>query len=141
MGTVVELGDIQAMYVASTRGTLGAPAAFEALEARLPSLKGRRFYGVYDGREYRACVAIEPGDDPAALGLARCVIPGGAYARERMLGWRERIPEIPEAFDRLIAEHGDDTTRPAIEFYRSSRELILLSPILRERERVRGPEA
>jgi hypothetical protein len=41
----------------------------------------------------------------------------------------ERIPEISQVFDRLIAEHGDDATRPVIEVYRSRRELILLSPV------------
>jgi hypothetical protein len=129
MSAIVEIDDLDVMYVASTRGLAGAPEAFERLEARLPGLKGRRFYGVFDGHAYRACVAVLPGEDPAALGLERCVVPGGAYARAKLVGWRDRLPEIGETFDRLIAEHGDDTTRPAIEVYRSSRELILLSPV------------
>lgn len=137
MSTIVETRDIDAMYVASATGPSGAPVAFEKLEARLPTLKGRKFYGVFDGKQYRACVAIEPGESPAALGLARCVIRGGLYAREKMVDWRQRIPEIHEVFARLITEHGDDTTRPAIEYYRSSRELIVLSPVPGDSERGR----
>jgi hypothetical protein len=129
VSTIVEIDDLEVLYVASTTGPDGAPDAFERLEARLPSLRGRRFYGVFDGNEYRACVAVSPGEAPAAWGLPRCVIPGGRYARVKLVGWRERVSEIREAFARLIAEHGDDETRPAIEFYRSSRELILLSPV------------
>ncbi len=48
----------------------------------LTSLKGRKFYATfqYPDGPYRACVAIEKGDDPAALGYQVGVIPGGRYA-------------------------------------------------------------
>ena len=64
--TIVMLPDIPVMYVAGQKGrpiAEQAPSAFQQLEARLPSLKQRRFYGVGLGDEYRACVAIAHGRD------------------------------------------------------------------------------
>ena len=78
--TIVMLPDIPVMYVAGQKGrpiAEQAPSAFQQLEARLPSLKQRRFYGVGLGDEYRACVAIAPDDDPAAQPHPRWTIPGG----------------------------------------------------------------
>ena len=41
------------------------------------AVRGRRFYGVFDGQgEYRVCVRVEPGDDAAALGLERQLAAG-----------------------------------------------------------------
>ena len=125
----VELNAINVMYVIADGGPAGASDAFRKLEARLPGLKGRRFYGTYSGEEYRACVQMRPDDDPAALGLATCVVPGGKYARSKLVDWQERTPEIGETFNQMGEEHCADASRPTIEYYRSSRELVLLFPI------------
>src|SRR5438045_9717015 len=85
--TIVMLPDIPVMYVAGQKGrpiAEQAPSAFQQLEARLPSLKQRRFYGVGLGDEYRACVAIAPDDHPAALPHPRLTILDGSYALQRM---------------------------------------------------------
>jgi hypothetical protein len=78
---LVTLDDIKVMFVASMNGPEGAGLAFDRLESRLPSLKGRKFYGTLLNGEYRACVATEAQDAPAAMGLETWIIPGGAYAR------------------------------------------------------------
>ena len=39
--------EVQVMYVESATGLAGAAEAFDRLEARFPSLKGRRFYGTF----------------------------------------------------------------------------------------------
>ena len=67
----VTLPEVQVMYVESATGLAGAAEAFDRLEARFPSLKGRRFYGTFQppAGPYRACTAIEPGDDAPSLGL------------------------------------------------------------------------
>lgn len=56
-----------------------AKQAFEKLEAALPSLRGRRFYGYWDpdAKAYVACVAAIAGDDADRMGLERATIPGG----------------------------------------------------------------
>jgi hypothetical protein len=127
------LNDIPMMYIAAEGGPAGARDAFNKLEGKLPSLKGRKFYGTFQPEtgEYRACVAIESGDDPNRMGLATGVIPGGLYFREKLKNWMSRIDEIGKTF-LAIAErerHRVDKNRPSVEFYRSQDELILLLPI------------
>jgi hypothetical protein len=122
------LGDVKVMYViAENMGNVGK--AFQELEARLPSIKGRRFYGTYYDGVYKACVAIREGDDPARLGLNTDTIPGGKYISEKMNDWESHIPEIKERFLEMARENNVDNDRPSIEYYRSGRELILYLPI------------
>lgn len=125
----VTLNDIDVMCVVAPGGPAGGPAAFDALEAPLGSLRGRRFYGTYLAGEYRACVAIEPDDDPAALGLETWRIPGGRYESRTLLDWHDHLDEIASNFDEMAGTLGYDASRPSIEFYRSERELVLLQPV------------
>ena len=126
---LVTLDDIPVMFVVSPSGVQGAGRAFDSLEARLPSLKGRKFYGTLLNGEYRSCVALEAQDAPAAMGLDTWIIPGGAYARRKLTDWTERLPEIGTTFGAMAAEYPRDPTRPNIEFYRSQKELLLLMPV------------
>ena len=126
---LVTLDDVKVMYVVSPNGPLGAGDAFDRLEARLPSLKGRKFYGTMLNGEYRACVAIESQDVPASMGLETWTIPGGAYVRRKMERWPERLAEIGQVFGALAAEYPRDTARPNIEFYRSQKELLLFMAV------------
>lgn len=125
----VTIDDIDVMCVVAHDGPAGGPAAFDALEAPLASLRGRRFYGTFLAGEYRACVAIEPDDDPVALGLERWRIPGGSYERRRLLDWRDQLESIAPNFEEMAGEREYDPSRPSIEFYRSARELVLLQPV------------
>src|SRR5207302_7775122 len=121
------LSDVQVMYVESTTGIPGAAKAFDTLEAPFPTLKGRKFYGTFlpSSGVYRACVAIEAGDDVAALGFATWTVPGGKYARGKVTNWEQNRSEIGKTFERMRSENEQDTSRPSIEFYRSQRELLL----------------
>ena len=125
----VTLDDIDVMCVVAPGGPSDAPAAFQALEAPLKSLKGRRFYGTYLAGEYRACVAIEPGDDPDALGLATWTIPGGKFEKRKLTDWQRRLAEIGATFIAMAREFDVDESRPSVEYYRSSRELVLFLPV------------
>ena len=127
----VTLPEVQVMYVESATGLAGAAEAFDRLEARFPSLKGRRFYGTFQppAGPYRACTAIEPGDDAPSLGLKTWVIPGGKYSRRKLLKWQARIPEIGETFQSMAKEGERDSSRPSVEYYRSEKELVLFLPM------------
>jgi len=126
---LVTLEEIKVMFVVSPSGPQGAGEAFDRLEARLPSIKGRKFYGAMLNGEYRACVALEPQDAPAAMGLETWTIPGGAYARRKLPRWSERLPEIGKIFGVLAAEYPRDPARPNVEFYRSQKELLLFMAV------------
>ncbi len=92
--TVVTLPDTVVMFVAGKAGkpiAAQAPEAFKALEAKLPSLRGRKFYGVVLKDEYRACVAVDSSDDPRALPHPTWILPGGKYIRRRIPGRASRL--------------------------------------------------
>ena len=114
----------------------GPAGAMSLLESKLPSLKGRKFYGAFrlleDGEEYFACVERVAGDDPIRTGLDVGVLPGGLYARRKLNDWEEIIASgrLGGHFEELIRTHAFDASRPEIEYYRSSSELHLLLPVL-----------
>ena len=127
----VVLGEIPVMYVESPSGLAGAATAFDQLEARFQSLRGRKFYGTFapPAGPYRACVAIELDDDVAALGLPTWTIPGGRYRRAKIRNWMDSLPEIGRTLARLSEGATRDATRPSIEFYRSAKELVVFLPV------------
>jgi len=131
---LITLEAIPVMFVESPNGPEGAGEAFNKLETGFPSLKGRKFYATfhYPDGPYRACTAIEKGDNPAALGFSVGVVPGGQYARGKLENWTECPWEIPHVFTKLSEDYQErvDPSRPSIEFYKSQKELILLLPIL-----------
>src|SRR2546422_9247441 len=90
------LSDIPMMCLVADGGPEGAREAFNRLESKLPSLRGRTFYGTFHPTtgEDRACVACVPGDDPVRLGLAGGAIPGALYLRERSKHSTSRTAEI-----------------------------------------------
>jgi len=129
----VELEDIHVLYVESANGPEGGKAAFDELERHFPSMEGRKFYGAFIPQTdvYRACVAMEDGDDPKTLALPSWIIPGGRYSRRKLKDWQEHIPKIGKMFMVMGDEVGDgyDASRPSVEFYRSRKELILMLPV------------
>ena len=131
--TIVTMPSIPVVYVAGERGKPipeQASEAFQRLEERLASLRGRRFYGVVVGDEYRACVAVAPDDDGiAALPLSSWTLPGGRYARHKIDDWEKHRDRIGPTIQALRHRLDFDPTRPCIEYYRSRRELLLQIPV------------
>lgn len=129
---VVEREETPILFLRAEDDQEGITAAWEALESKFESLRGRRFFGaVYPGsNEYLACVRLEAGDDASQLALESGSLPGGTYARVRLKG------EPPEVYD-LIAptiaalerRSERDDTRPSIEHYRRRDEIDLLVPV------------
>jgi len=110
---------------------VAAPRAFQKLES-IVSLKGRKFYGVYDSSRmvYCAGTRMEEGDDAAALNLEVLDVPGGFYAVEKLTGpYRELVQQVSGTFDTLEREFTKDATRLPIEFYRRHTEFLLMLPI------------
>ncbi|HYY90794.1 MAG TPA: hypothetical protein VE955_02265 [Candidatus Dormibacteraeota bacterium] len=111
----------------------GPPAAFDLLESKLLTLRGRKFYGTFQlipvCEEYYACVVRVDSDDPAEMQLETGVIPSGWYARNKLLDWEKHIVELPRPFEEMAQSEDVDPTRPSIEFYRRQAELQLFLPI------------
>jgi len=111
----------------------GPSAAFNLLESKLQTLKGRKFYGTFqftpDGEEYYACVVRIDSDDPGKMQLETGVIPGGLYVRTKLPDWEKKIAQLPSLFEEMARTHDVDPTRPSLEFYRSQAEMQLFLPV------------
>ena len=126
----VTLDPIRVMWVKAERGLSGVGEAWSTLESKLPSLKGRKFYGTYHDNVYRACVAIIDEKEAETFALPTWTIPGGKYVREKVTDYRSRVEVIAETFEAMAKECRADRSRPEVEFYKSQSEIILLLPIL-----------
>lgn len=120
------------MFVKSDNGPVGASHAFTKLESYLPSLKGRKFYGLtYDeGQTYFAGVIPTSEDKPGLWGLEVKNIPAGRYVKTKIKDWSRNLDQILPKFELMSQENKEDLSRPRIEFYRSQTELILLLPVI-----------
>ena len=89
----------------------GPSAAMNLLESKLPTLKGRKFYGIFretpEGEEYYACVAKVDTDDPQRMNLETDTIPGGRFVRRKVQDWEEviRAGQLSKLYDELEHAH------------------------------------
>ena len=129
----VELQGIPVLRVKADMKGKGPKVAFDLLESKLPTIKGREFYGTFqptpDGEEYYACVARIDSDDPEKMQLETGLIPGGRYARSKLMDWEKNLSKLPSLFEEMALTHDVDPTRPSLEFYRSQAELQLFLPV------------
>jgi len=130
----VEFQELTVLKVRADMKGEGPSASFRVLESKLPSLKGRKFYGTFrmtlEGPEYFACVVRQDSDDPVKMGLDPGEIPGGWYARRKLADWRAHVTEIQGIFLDMLRVEQVAPSRPSVEFYRSQTEVQLLLPVL-----------
>ena len=129
---VVVRNDVEVMFLRTPDVVDEIRAGWDRLE-KLVGTRGRKFYGAMDvpTGEYRVCVEVRKGDDPAALGLESGTLPGGRYLRARLKGEPPAIyDQIAPTFNALERVVTPDPTRPEIEFYRERDEIDLLVPVL-----------
>lgn len=119
------------MFVEALGGPHGAREAFHKLEHALPSLKGRRFYGLIseNGQKYLSCVALTSEDEARGLKFPTTTVPAGPYVRQKIKNWESQVGSIADFFHHLAESYVEDESRPRVEFYRSQTELILLLPV------------
>lgn len=131
--TIVDLPDIRLMVSRADEFPSGLKAAWDRLESRLSSLKGRKFYGVsrYEGSQLTYCAGVVPTSDGevTALGLPTMMIKGGKYARAKLFDWHNHTAEIRQIFNELERDFPMDQNGWALEYYRSQSELHLLIPL------------
>ena len=134
--TIIQQAPLRLIVAKSTKFPEGNSSAFEAIESRLKSLRGRRFYGLaYEteqGMDYYAGLVADNEMEERSfveLGYQLLEIEGGACARIKLREWSSKLDQLGPTFKAMIAEYGRDSSRPQMEFYRSSRELHLLLPI------------
>lgn len=129
---VVERGEVAVMLKRVSDQQEEITRGWAEVERAVGSLRGRKFYGVFDAAagEYRVCVEHRAGDDPNAIGLEAGTLPGGRYLRVRLEGEPPDVYQlIAPTFQRLATRPDRDPTRPEIEFYRRRNEIDLLLPV------------
>ncbi len=129
----VELQEMPVLRVKADMKGKGPAAAFNLLESKLPTIKGRKFYGTFqftpDGEEYYACVVRIDSDDPGKMQLETGVIPGGLYVRRKLMDWEKNLSKLAILFEEMARTHDVDRKRPSLEFYRSQAEMHLFLPV------------
>jgi hypothetical protein len=129
----VELQEMHVLRVRADMKGKGPSASFDLLESKLPTLKGRKFYGTFqftpNGEEYYACVVRIDSDDPEKMGLETGVIPSGWYARRKLNDWQQNLSRLPSLFQEMARSHDTDPSRPSLEYYRSQEEMQLFLPV------------
>jgi len=130
--TIVERVDVRVMFRRTIDEQEAITRTWAEVEAAVGSLRGRKFYGVFDPAtsEYRVCVEWQTDDNAEALGLEDGWLPGGRYARERLEGQPPAVYGlIQPTFERLAQRPDRDPSRAEIEFYRRHDLIDLLLPV------------
>ena len=136
----VERPTIQVLRILANMKGGGPSEAMQRLESKLPSIRGRKFFGAFrilpEGEEYFACVEKAASDNPSEMELEEGQIPGGLYIRRKVFEWSKVIADgsLPSVSKDMIRHYDVDKTRPELEYYRSMTELHILIPV-----RSRGP--
>lgn len=105
------------------------------LESRLPSIKGRKFYGAFrivpEAAEYFACVSKSAREDSASMKLEGGQIPGGRHIRHRLFEGSKATAErkLTSVSQDRARYYDVDRTRPELEYHRCMEELHLLLPL------------
>ena len=130
---LVDLNEINVISVKAENFPDGIGEAFNRLESKLPSLRGRKFYGILlskpEGKEYRACMVPFNENESSVFDLESYTIPGGKYCRVILKGWEGKTNDIKKVFNSLSESLEFDSSRPQIEYYKSKKELILMMPV------------
>ena len=128
--TIVDLPDVNLVVSRADEFPGGIKAAWDRLESKLPSLKGRKFYGltVCEGSQLAYFAGLEPVNDEevSSLGFPTMMIKGGEFARAKLFDWSNHTDEIGEIFGQLMQDFQMDPNRATVEYYRSQSELHLL---------------
>jgi hypothetical protein len=130
---VVDREDVRVMLRRTSDDQESITRTWAEVETAVGSLRGRKFYGVFDPatKEYRVCVQMQDGDEASALGLEEGAIAGGRYVRERLEGQPPAVYSlIKPTMERLAGRPDRDPSRPEIEFYRRHDVIDLLVPVL-----------
>ena len=132
--STVKLPETLTMSLQATSEPRSIETAFDKLHRRVKNDNRRKFFGVInpgsESNNYRACVATNDEFEIYKAGLEKYTIPGGNYVSATLKNWESNLKLIPELFERLSEKQLIDATRPFLEFYKSSKELVLYLPII-----------
>ena len=134
--TIIQQPAIRLITCKSRSFPDGNREAFNTIESRLDSLRGRKFYalvyGAADGLQYFAGLVPQSVEEERWFthhGFGIIEVEAGTWAQSKLDDWLSNTDQIGSMFDSMIAAYGHDPSRPQMEFYRSMTELHLLVPV------------
>ncbi len=131
--TLVNQPEVKLVVCRANEFPAGIKDAWRRLEGKLPSLKGRKFYGLtyFEDGQLVYYAALEPLNEKevTTLGFPTMMLKGGKYARVKLMDWNHHADEIGPIFGELMEEYQKDPAGPSVEFYRSQFELHLMIPL------------
>jgi len=133
MDRIVQVKAFELLYIEAHSFPDGIQYAWNSLEKKLGSLKGRKFYGAswMECGKIRYVAGVTPvsSAEEEILRLPIIKIEGGAFITRKLEKWHERIDEIGKIFETLADLYPVRKGVPFLEYYRSNKELILMVPI------------
>ena len=132
--TIIDQPEIELIVCRASEFPAGIKDAWERLESKLASIKGRKFYGLtyFEDGQLAYYAGLQPldSDEVNALGFPTLMLKGGTYVRVKLLDWNNHADEIGPIFDELMEEYKKDPSGPTVELYRNQSELHLMIPII-----------
>lgn len=126
--------DIEVFYVQAASFPEGIAPAFQQLASLLPSMEGRRLYGISrpendQGIVYRASVAATFPGEGGQYGCENFIIRKGVYISEVLKNYEKDIIEVSRTFDRLLAQPGLDPQGYCLEEYMNGTDVRCMVPL------------
>lgn len=120
--------DIKVFCVTASSFPDGVMAAHQQLHAVLPSVAGRKFFGISRPNAkgvivYKAAVEESKAGEAKKYGLESFTIPKGEYISELLAGWRKDETIIGNTFQKLLADPRIDQNGFCLEEYLAEDEM------------------
>jgi hypothetical protein len=122
--------DKKIFYVTARSFPDGIAEAFQTLENLDPSICERSLYGISEDKQgkivYKAGVEEKYNGEGKKYGCETFMITRGFYLAETIVDFMQKLDNIPNAFERLLADPRLDTDFPCIEWYKSDKEVMCM---------------
>lgn len=131
MQTYQRKNDIRLFGVQAASFPDGVQQAWQDLHKRLPSTKGRNFYGISHGTAngkivYTACVEEIYDGEGEAYGCKPFTLPQGEYMGEAIPDFMHQIEKIGAVFQALLARDDYDPNGVCVEQYLNETDVVCM---------------
>lgn len=127
--------DIKVFYLAAKSFPDGVLEAHNELQAKLPTIENRKFFGISSPGEngsilYKAAVEELYDGEGKKAGCERFTIKAGKYISTFIADFMKDVPAVSKAFRKLLAYPGIDPNGYCLEIYEGSSDVRCLVPLI-----------
>lgn len=137
MKTVNLPNDVKVFGIKVTTFPNGVGSAFDKLVKMIPGGFSRSYYGISyleNGKMiyYAAAKELNPGE-AEKYACERLTIEKGQYLIESLHKWRDKVHQVKDIFQELVADDRTDKKKPGVEWYKNEEEMICMIKTLDQR--------